>query len=296
MGRQGLLEPVGLMKRALLALGLALALNQAQAQPAPDQAVRSQLIEVDLGRSEGFFSKSPVSLRALALTSPNATSSGTALLWFRGWPGIAQIKDEEDWKRRGNLNFLLRSLDIVLQEGITLVLMDCPSDQGGVHAGIPVRCNDNYRQSLQHADDVRQVMKHLRETRGIQRIFIMGHSYGSISSRWLAIHLGDDIQGSIHSASMTGVHRTPNFVFASSVPGMDMGRVKAPYVFMHSADDRCGSTPYAAIEAIAGPRLITLRGGEPTGDICGGTHYHSYRGIEASAARAVVDWIRAQSR
>ena len=284
------------MKKPLLALGLALSGGLSMAQPAPDPSVKSQMIEIDLGRSEGFFSKSPVSIRALALTSPSAPPSGTALLWFRGWPGVAQIKDEEDWKRRGNLNFLLRSLDIVLQEGITLVLMDCPSDQSGIHAGVPGRCNDNYRQSMQHAEDVRQVMKHLREARGIQRIFIMGHSYGSISSRWLAINLGDDIQGSIHSASMTGVHRTPNFVFASSVPAMDMSRIKAPYVFMHSADDRCGSTPYAAIQAIAGPRLITLRGGEPTGDICGGTHYHSYRGIELLAAKAVVDWIRAQSR
>lgn len=284
------------MKTILLALGLALSWGQALAQPAPDPAVKSQMIEIDLGRSEGFFSKSPVSIRALALTSPSTPSSGTALLWFRGWPGVAQLKDEEDWKRRGNLNFLLRSLDIVLQEGITLVLMDCPSDQAGVHAGMPARCNDTYRQSPQHAEDVRQVMKHLREARAIQRIFIMGHSYGSISSRWLAINLGDDIQGSIHSASMTGVHRTPNFAFASSVPAMDMSRVKAPYVFMHSADDRCGSTPYAAVQAIAGPRLITLRGGEPTGDICGGTHYHSYRGIETLAAKAVVDWINAQPR
>lgn len=284
------------MKKILISLGLSVALSQSVAQPAPEPGVKSQMLEVDLGRTEGFFSKSPVSIRALTLTSPSAPSSGTALLWFRGWPGVAQIKDEEDWKRRGNLNFLLRSLDIVLQEGITLVLMDCPSDQGGVNAGMPARCNDNYRQSAQHADDVRQVMKHLREARGIQRIFIMGHSYGSISSRWLAINLGDEIQGSIHSASMTGVHRTPNFVFASSVPAMDMSRIKAPFVFMHSADDRCGSTPYAAIEAIAGPRLITLRGGEPTGDICGGTHYHSYRGIEPLAAKAVVEWIRAQSR
>lgn len=284
------------MKRLLIALGLALSLNQAVSQSAPEQAVKSQLVEVDLGRTEGFFSKSPVSIRALALTSAQAPPSGTALLWFRGWPGVAQIKDEEDWKRRGNLNFFLRSLHIVLQEGITLVLMDCPTDQWGVQAGQPQRCNDQYRQSTQYADDVRRVMAHLREAGGIHRFFLMGHSYGTISSRWLAIHLGDEIQGSIHSASMTGLHRAPNSLYGTSVSRMDMGRVRSPYVFLHHAEDLCKSTGYEAIQAIAGPRLITLTGGEPTGDVCGGTHYHSYRGIEPLAAKAVVDWIRAQSR
>lgn len=284
------------MNKALILLGLLLSIGQALAQSAPEPAVKSQMIEIDLGRTEGFFSKSPVVIRALALTSPKTPSAGTALLWFRGWPGVAQIKDDEDWKRRGNLNFFLRSLDIVLQEGITLVLMDCPTDEWGVNAGTPLRCNDTYRQSTQYADDVRRVMKHLREAGGIQRFFIMGHSYGSISSRWLSIRLGDEIQGSIHSASMTGLNRVPNTPYGTSVSRMDMGLVKTPYVYLHHADDQCKSTGYETIQSIAGPRLITLRGGEPTGDVCGGTHYHSYRGIESTAAKAVVDWIRAQSK
>lgn len=259
------------------------------------QSVQSQLIDLDLGRTEGLFTASPVSIRALALNSARTPSSGTALLWFRGWPGVAQIKDADDWRLRNNLNFFSKSIDEVLDAGLTLVLMDCPSDQGGVSGGNPQRCNDTYRQSAQHAGDVRRVMAHLRDKHGISRFFIIGHSYGTVSSRWLAIHLGDDIQGSIHSATMTGNNHSPGGQHSTSIPRIDMGKVKTPYVYLHNEDDQCRSTSYSTVKSIAGERLITLKGGEPTGDVCGGRHYHSYAGIELQAARAVVKWVQEQS-
>jgi hypothetical protein len=37
----------------------------------------------------------------------------------------------------------------------------------------------------------------------VHNFFIMGHSYGAVSSKWLAKNLGSEIQGSIHSAAQT---------------------------------------------------------------------------------------------
>jgi len=60
------------------------------------------LLEVDAGRESGVFSKSPVVQRAILLKPSVPTD--TALLFYRGWSGIANIKTENDWKR--NLNYL----------------------------------------------------------------------------------------------------------------------------------------------------------------------------------------------
>ena len=82
--------------------------------------------------------------------------------------------------------------------------MDCPSDENSVAPGNkPLGCNDDYRSSSKHADDVRKIMALLKEKYGIKNFYVMGHSYGTISSKWLAKNLGTEIKGSIHSASMT---------------------------------------------------------------------------------------------
>lgn len=272
-----------------IALGCLLAAGLTSAQ-----AVKSELIEVDLGRTEGLFVKSPVHMRAIALSSATKPPSDVALLYFRGWPGIAQIKEASDWKLRWNLNFFYKALDHVLDQDITLVLMDCPTDEWGLNGRNPTRCNDDYRSSRQYADEVRQVMAQLRSKMGIRKFFILGHSYGTISSRWLAIHLGDEIAGSIHSASMTGPAGGVSSQYGVSHSKIDMCKAKAPYTYLHNADDQCRGTSFAAIQAIAGEKLIVLQGGGTTGDVCGGKHYHSYEDRELEAAQAVVNWMRAQ--
>jgi pimeloyl-ACP methyl ester carboxylesterase len=207
---------------------------------------------------------------------------------------MTQIRSVTDWRERGSLNFFLKSMDVLFSRGITLVMVDCPTDQWGVAQGNPLSCDDAFRESETHANDVRQIMAVLKAQFGIQKFFVMGHSYGTVSSRWLALRLGREIAGSIHSASMTGSVRMPMGRFGSSVSRMDMSKVLAPYVFMHNEDDQCANTSFKTIQAWHGSKLITLHGGEPSGDVCGGKHYHSYAGIEDQAALAVVDWIRQQ--
>ncbi len=61
------------------------------------QTMTPILIEADVGRETGVFSKSPVIQRAILLKP--SVPSDTALLFYRGWSGIANIKSENDWKR-----------------------------------------------------------------------------------------------------------------------------------------------------------------------------------------------------
>jgi hypothetical protein len=246
------------------------------------------LIEADAGREMGVFSKSPVVQRAILLKP--STPSDTALLFYRGWSGIANIKSENDWKR--NLNYLQNNTELFAQAGIALVVMDCPSDENSVASGnTPLGCNDDYRSSIKHADDVRKIMTVLKEKYGITKFFVMGHSYGTISSKWLAKNLVNEIQGSIHSAAQT-VASPRMRTYGYSAESFDMASLKAPVLNIHHGGDQCIYTPYATVLAYSKNNLVTVKGGVPNGDVCGGGHYHSFEGREEVSSKAVIKWIK----
>ena len=268
------------MRKALLAVAAALfCISLAHAQT-------DVLIEIDRGRTEGVFTKSPVFQRAI-LAKP-AKPTDTALLYFRGYPGIARIQSVAD--KQGNLQpFMRMNQQLFAEEGIALVIMDCPTDQWGVSGPRLTSCLDSYRSSKEHADDVRSVIARLRDEHGYSKIYVMGHSMGTISSRWLAKNLGSEINGSIHSASMNGPNREG---FARSLSGFSYDAIAAPVVHVHNENDACSATPYSTVKGYAGENLVTVRGGVPEGDPCGGTHLHSYGGREELVVRSIISWIK----
>src|SRR3982751_1220621 len=86
------------------------------------------LIEIDTGRTQGIFTKSAVFQRA-TLARPEKPSD-TALLYFRGYPGIVRIQSVAD-KSRNLQPFMRMNQRLLAEEGIALVVMDCPADQWG---------------------------------------------------------------------------------------------------------------------------------------------------------------------
>jgi len=247
------------------------------------------LIEIDRGRTEGIFSKSPVFQRAI-LTKP-AKPTDTALLFFRGDPGIAWIKSVGD-KQRNLMPFMRMNQRIFADEGIALVVMDCPTDQWGSEGLRPTSCYDSYRSSKEHADDVRSVIAKLRDEHGYSKIYVMGHSMGTISSRWLAKNLGNEISGSIHSSSVNVPGRGPYTGFANSFFGFPYSAIAAPVLHVHNQNDACEFTPYGLVTAYAGDNLMTVRGGVPGGDPCGAAHLHGYQGREELVVRSIISWIK----
>lgn len=242
------------------------------------------LVEFDTGRASAG---KPVMMRAI-LTRP-ATGTDTAVLFFRGVPGYARIQGVAD-RDRNLIPFLRASLPLFLEAGFALVVMDCPTDQWGAPDDqLPSACMDDYRSSAAHAADVRGVMGRLRAGHGITRFFILGHSQGTISSRWLALNLGNEIAGSVHSAAVNIANPKGQY---ASVRNFPYARIAAPQLHVHHENDACRSTPYAEVRFYARERLITVRGGTPRGDPCGGQHLHSYMGMEVPVGRAIVQWLK----
>lgn len=264
-------------KRMLILLSLLFLASSAQ-------ALRDSLIEVELQRKDAG---SPVFQRAI-LSQPDTVNLQTALLYFRSGHGMAKISSIEDRRRNYSL-FIGPLLQNYFQSGIATVVVDCPTDQWGPvgDSNRATSCLDGYRSSTQHADDVRAVIARLRQDHGIRRFFLLGHSKGTISSQWLAVHLGEEISGSIHSASLSGPDTWGN---GESLRNLPLDAIKSPALWLHHLNDACPVTRYADTKRRAGERLTTVRGGSPEGQVCS-LHYHSYQGREAVAAKAIIDWI-----
>ena len=270
------------MGRAFLAVAVALfGISLANAQT-------DVLIEIDRGRKEGIFTRSPVFQRAI-LSKP-VTPTETAVLFFRGYPGIARIQSVAD-KQRNLLPFMRMNQHIFQEEGIALVIMDCPTDEWGAPGPEPTSCLDGYRSSKEHAEDVRSVIAKLRDEHGISKIYVLGHSFGTISSRWLAKNLGNEINGSIHSAAQNVSNPKGN---GYSLLGFAYDTIAAPTLHVHHENDGCRVTPYSIVKKYAGENLVTVRGGVPGGDPCGGTHLHSYQGREELVVRSIISWIKSR--
>src|SRR5262249_15721900 len=152
----------------------------------------------------------------------------------------------------------------------------------------PTACLDRYRSSKEHADDVRSVIAKLKGE-GYSKIYVMGHSFGTISSRWLAKNLGNEIAGSIHSGSINGPNASR---FANSLSGSPYDATAAPVLHVHQENDACPYTQYLAVKAYAGENLVTVRGGVAEGDPCGAAHLHGFQGREEVVVRAIVAWIK----
>jgi hypothetical protein len=251
------------------------------------------LIEVDTGRTmEGGAGRVAVTQKAI-LTLP-AAPTDTALLLFRGNPGYMLVQSLQD--KRRNLGWVAKGEPVLLQAGIALVQMDCPTDQWGDNPRPPAtKCLTDYRKSAQHADDVRKVMARLSTQHGLTRHYILGHSIGTVSSRWLSISLGrDEVAGIIHSATINvaapkghllDVIGNLSYEFPRRAAGM-------PMLHVHNEHDACRVTPYNAVRGYARDNLVTVRGGIAEGDPCGGGHLHSHQGREEVVMKAIVNWIR----
>lgn len=265
--------------RALLGALFGVSVAGAFTQPTCALAQNDVLIEVDLGRT-GRASDAPrVFQRAILSKSEQPTD--TALMFYRGNPGIAQIRSVDD-KSRNFPSFMRKNQHFFLEANIALVLMDCPTDMWN-------SCSESYRLSAEHADDTRSIMRVLKDQHGISNMYVMGHSMGASSSRGLARSLGNEIAGSIHSSAMNIAARNG---FGASFFRFPYNSLLAPQLHVHNQNDACRSTPYGPVKEYAGSNLVTVKGGTAMGDPCGGGHLHSHQGREEVVVKAIISWIK----
>jgi pimeloyl-ACP methyl ester carboxylesterase len=146
--------------------------------------------------------------------------------------------------------------------------------------------------SARHAQEVERVLDDFKNRFGLDRIFLIGTSRGTVSAAYLALRLANKIDGVVLAATVFSRSRT-----GPGLDGFNFGRIPVPLLFIHHRHDACTVTPPAAAEQISTrfPVIFLEGGDEPRGEACGPFSPHGFLGCEREAVMAISAWMRMQS-
>jgi len=180
-------------------------------------------------------------------------------------------------------NFLLRVAPDFARSGLTVAIVDVPSDHA---SGL----NTEFRASAEHAADIAAVVALLKSRAGVP-VWLIGTSAGSISAANGAARIGPPgVTGAVLTSSP--------WLNGMAAAGLD--RIRVPVLIVHNRDDACRASPFsqapAMIELFRGAKLKELMpfsGGASLSDPCQARSPHGYYGIENQVVPAIVSWIKA---
>jgi hypothetical protein len=209
-----------------------------------------------------------------------------AVLLFPGYPGILKLREAAGspiYDLSGN--FVIRARRFLNTGKVFTVAVDCPVDQWNA-------CDDAYRSSSEHAADIMNVITSVKAAYGAQHVYILGTSYGTVSSSFLARALGTEIDGAIHTATFTDP-RTGQKAHGAPMTSFDWSKAKAPQLFVHHKEDPCDLTRYSSVVARKGDiPLITVEGViNPRGEACHAFTAHGFVGREKGVMTAIHEWV-----
>lgn len=271
------------MRAATLAIALLLAIMisgevAGQASAAAQPAARA----VDIATRPG------VTQRFLLI---EAAQPRAVVVLFAGGEGSLRLAPDGGIGSRRN-NFLVRSGPLFVDQGLSVALFDAPSDrQRPPYLG-------GWRQSPEHAEDVRLLMAWLRQNLQLP-VWLIGTSRGTQSVAAVVTRLSelDPKAPNADGIVLTSTILTDDT--GRPVPAMPLERLTMPVLVMHHEQDGCRHCRYSDMPALmskltgaARKELLTYRGGENVGDPCEALAYHGFNGLEKELVAAIAAWIR----
>ena len=226
--------------------------------------------------------RSGVTQRFLLLPAADAKA---AVILFAGGHGGLQFDDGGRPRTLRN-NFLVRSRELFAAQGLTVAIVDAPSDRQSE----PFL--SGFRQTPEHAADVQAVIAWLKAQAKLP-VWLVGTSRGTQSAAAVAVALksgGPD--GIVLTSTILADRR------GRPVPDMAVDTLKIPVLVVHHEQDGCRACLYSDVPRLMSklapvPRkeLIAFRGGENHGDPCEALAYHGYNGIEREVVGRIAAWI-----
>jgi pimeloyl-ACP methyl ester carboxylesterase len=205
--------------------------------------------------------------------TPAAKPVGTAVLFPGGSGQVSAIRN----------NFLLRVAPSFVAQGLTVAVVDVPSDRSN---GL----DWSFRAGADHAKDIAAVVAMLK-SRSPLPVWLIGTSNGSVSAGNGAASLGPP--------SVAGVILTSS-VWVRGMPHVAAERIRVPVLIVHNRDDGCVASPFGQTEAFKARltvaqsvTFIPVSGGTSRGDPCQAMSPHGYLGIEDRVVPQMIGWIKA---
>jgi dienelactone hydrolase len=215
-----------------------------------------------------------------------AKDAPAAVVLFAGGHGGLQLDDNGN-PRWGKNNFLVRSMHLFAAQGLTVVLVDAPSDRQSE----PYL--SGFRQTPEHAADVKAVIAWVKSQSPIP-VWLVGTSRGTQSAGAVATALADGGPDGLVLTST--ILQDPR---GRPVPDMRMDSLKIPVLVVHHEQDACRLCLFRDMPRLMNklgslPRkeLIAFRGGDNHGDPCEALAYHGYNGLENDVVGRIAAWIK----
>jgi hypothetical protein len=217
---------------------------------------------------------------------PAADAKATVLL-FAGGHGGLQLSDAGTpaW---GKNNFLVRSARLFAAQGLTVAIIDAPSDRQSE----PYL--SGFRHTPEHTADVKAVIAWLKDSTKLP-VWLVGTSRGtqSVGAAATALQSGGGPDGIVLTSTILNDGRS------KPVPDMAMDTLKIPVLVVHHEQDACRVCLFRDMPRLMGkltatPRkeLITFRGGDNQGDPCEAMAYHGYNGLEQEVVGRIAAWVK----
>lgn len=229
-------------------------------------------------------SRPGVTQRILVITPEKPRAA--VVLFAGGDGGLTLEADGRIPKLAGN--FLVRSRQLFVEQGLSTVVIDAPSDR----QSYPYL--SGYRQTDDHVADAKAVIAWLRQQSKIP-VWLIGTSRGTQSAAHIATRLPPADGGPDGIVLTSTVLSDPR---SRAVPEMALERIRIPVLVTHHREDSCRVCLYSDVpklmERLTTPprkELITFDGGISTGDPCEARAYHGYNGIERKVVEAISTWI-----
>ncbi len=183
-------------------------------------------------------------------------------------------------------NFLARSRDKFLAQGLAVALVDAPSDRQS-----PPYLS-GFRQTPEHAADLRTVMADIR-TRTAKPVVLVGTSRGTQSAAAVAIATVQD--GGPDALVLTS--SILQDAKSRALPQMDLQSLRLPVLVVHHQEDGCSlcqasDLPLLTDKLKAPYQLLAYHGGNSTGDPCEAFAHHGFNAIEAQVVQDIAAWIK----
>lgn len=212
-------------------------------------------------------------------------AKATVLMLPGGGGGFGRV----DNGRPGSRNFLIRTAQLWIDQGIHYAAFGRPSDLSELDYADRV--------SDKHLFDLKAAIAFLK-TKTNAPIYVVGTSRGTISAAHLLIHESDPaIAGGVFSASVTSQKKI------GALPTQDLQKIKVPVLVFHHSNDQCDVTrPHEVPRMLSQfknapmKKLLMVSGGsDASGNPCEPMHHHGFVGMESEAVHLIADWIRKPS-
>ncbi len=233
-------------------------------------------------------SRPDVKQRILYIAADRAVASA---ILFAGGKGKSALKSSGEIKNPNN--FLIRTRQRFADNGISVVVVDAPSDHKGNKGMV------GWRTSKAHATDIAAIVEWLRKKQG-NPVWLIGTSRGTISAANAVARLGgpeqSGITGIVLTSTVTGnSKKRPDNIYDTALK-----KIIQPALLVHNEEDLCRVTPPDAMDKLqrklgksSKVELITFFGGSPAQSReCGALAAHGFFRIESEVVEAIATWIK----